>query len=373
MKFKFKPHIIDTTLPDGLYGQTAAADLDGDGNLEFITGQRYGDIFCYKYESPEKWSRFLIGEDSPSDVGGCVLDVNNNGLNDYIAGGAWYKNNGNISKPFKRFVFDEDLTGVHDITAADINNDGEKEIITMSDKNSLRWYKISDNPESKWEHTEIGPAVHAGVSIGDIDGDGDLDVVRTNVWFENVKGDGSEWKVHHIGPNTPPPSDFNPTFSYYATESYVCDMSGNGKTNDIVFTDAEIPGGKIWWMENLDGSGTKWKKHMVFEKSEHRRGAYHSLYVGDLDNDGDLDILSCEMEGVPGEKPPRWYIWENLDGKGKEWKEHVILDENLGGHEIVAADFTGNGKLDIIGKPWNARENNAVEGKTFVVFLENVM
>ena len=42
MTLHFKPHVIDTDLPPGLYAQTALADLDGDGRLEFITGQQYG-------------------------------------------------------------------------------------------------------------------------------------------------------------------------------------------------------------------------------------------------------------------------------------------------------------------------------------------
>ena len=45
---------------------------------------------------------------------------------------------------------------------------------------------------------------------------------------------------------------------------------------------------------------------------------------------------------------------------------------NLGGHEIVVGDVTGNGKLDILGKPWPPVEGNAVGGKMFVVFLEGI-
>jgi hypothetical protein len=151
-------------------------------------------------------------------------------------------------------------------------------------------------------------------------------------------------------------------------------MNGNG-WQDIVFTDAEIPGGKVWWMENLDGRGLSWERHEIAvwdPEKEPRRGAYHSLVVRDLDGGGDLDVLSCEMEAVGGERPPRWYIWENLDGKGGAWQEHVILDANMGGHAACVGDVTGNGRLDIIAKPWRASEKNALNGKMFVLFLENV-
>lgn len=371
MKFQFKAHIIDTDLPAGNYAQTALADLDNDGRLEYIVGQQYGSIFYYKFHAADTWTRHLLGKDSPSDVGGCALDVDNDGWMDFVAGGAWYRNSRSADQAFERVVFDPDLTGVHDVVAADIDSDGRMEIITMSDKNNTRWYRIPPDPAQQWERHNIGPGVHAGLSVGDLNGSGHLDIVRTNIWFQNVRGDGTEWAQRHIGPNTPPPPDFQPYFAYDATRSFVCDMNGDGR-NDIVFTDAEIPGGKIWWMENVDGKGTTWRRHDIPNGDPRRRGAYHSLYVGDLDGDGDYDIFSCEMEAVGGEGNPRWYIWENLDGKGGAWQEHIILDANLGGHEAVVGDITGNGLPDIIAKPWRPREANALGGKVFVVFLENV-
>jgi hypothetical protein len=306
-------------------------------------------------------------------VGGCALDVDGDRWVDFVTGGAWYRNSRDPQLPFDRFPFDDDLTAVHDVVAADLDGDGKAEIITMSDQNNLRFYKIPADPTQPWTRTDIGPAVHAGVSVGDINGNGHLDIVRTNVWFENIKGDGSQWVVHHIGFNASPPLDFQPYFAYYATHSVVCDMNANGM-NDIIFVDNEIPGGFVWWMENVHGDGSKWVRHdiAVPKEGEPRRGAYHSFYVGDLDGDGDLDVFSCEMEGVPGEAGPRYYIWENLDGIGGSWAEHVILDANLGGHATMVGDITGNGFPDMISKPWQPNPKNAVDGKIFVVFLENL-
>lgn len=372
-KFRFKHHVIDLSLPPGNYGQTLLADLDGDGIMEFITGQQFGSIFCYKFITPDKWERTEIAKSSPSDVGLCCFDVDGDGLPDLVTGGAWYRNPGSLHKEWEKIVFDGELAGVHDIICGDINRDGRNEVITMSDRNDLRWYRIPDNPRNSWEKKYISPPVHAGISLGDIDGSGNLSIIRTDRCFKNINGDASAWGIHYIGPNSMPPVDFQPRYAFDGTINRVCDINGDG-INDIVFTDAEIPGGKIWWMENVAGDGTIWQRHDIFSPvpGQPRRGALHSLVAIDIDRDGDIDLITAEMEGVPGEKPPKYYIYENVKGNGSEWVEHVILDINLGGHELVAGDIRGNGKIDIMSKPWSPSPNNQVGGKVFVIYLENI-
>ena len=102
------------------------------------------------------------------------------------------------------------------------------------------------------------------------------------------------------------------------------------------------------------------------------RGALHSLKLADFDDDGDDDILTVEMERFPGARSPRWFIWENVDGRG-QFVERVILDANLGGHDTVVGDVDGDGDIDICSKPWAARPENAVGGKYHFDFLENLL
>ena len=339
-----------------------------DGRPDFITGRSRGEILWYRQEAPDRWVRHKLGEQSPSDVGGTALDVDGDGWVDFVTGGAWYRNTGKPrTEPFERIVFDTDLASVHDVVVADVDGDGRPDVLTMSDKNNLRWYRIPNDPRQPWERHDIGPSVHAGIGVGDLDGDGDPDVVRSNLWFENADGKGTKWTVHENIPFG------NPTKPYpLATHCGVLDLDRDGD-NDLVMTENEIKAGRIGWLENVDGRGGAWKLHELPKDDAAPRGAYHSLIVADFDNDGDADVFTCEMEGIPGDRPPRWFLWENADGKGQRFVEHVILDAQLGGHLAVAADVDGDGDLDIVSKLWRPRKDNANEGRNHVDFLENLL
>ncbi len=362
----FRHHFVDRDLPGSAWAQTAVADLDRDGRLDYITGKSNAEIRWYRMERPDRWVMHPLGERSPSDVGGAVMDVDVDGWIDFIAGGAWYRNSGEPrTKRFERIPFCDQVNAVHDLVLADLDGDGRRDVISMSDKNNLRWYRISSDPRTLWKRSDIGPSLHAGVAVGDLDGDGDLDVVRSNTWFENADGQAQTWETH---PNIP---FGNPNSPYpLATRCVVLDVDLD-EDLDLVMTENEIRAGRIGWLENADGRGGTWQLHELPANDDSARGAYHSLIVADFDNDGDADVFTCEMEGIPGARSPRWFIWENLDGKGQQFAERVILDANLGGHDVVAADFDSDGDLDLVGKLWRPRSDNANQGRNHVDYLEN--
>jgi hypothetical protein len=136
----FRHHFVDRELPGSSWGQTAAADLDRDGRPDFITGRSRGEILWYRCEAPDRWQRYRLGEQSPSEVGGAALDVDGDGWVDFVTGGAWYRNSGRPrSEPFERLVFDGELASVHDVVRADLDGDARSDVLTMSDKNNWIW------------------------------------------------------------------------------------------------------------------------------------------------------------------------------------------------------------------------------------------
>src|SRR5688572_8372299 len=182
-ELRFRHHYIDRDLPGSSYGQSCLVDVDKDGDLDFITGGKdeRKTIYWFEYQQPERWVRHVLGIDHPSDVGGAAFDVDGDGWIDHVTGGVWYRNTGTPrTEPFERIVFDGELAAVHDLVIADLDGNGRLEIVTMSDKNNLRWYRLPANPRQTWERHNIGAGVHAGVAVGDIDGDGDPDIARSN-------------------------------------------------------------------------------------------------------------------------------------------------------------------------------------------------
>lgn len=343
---KFELHRIDE-IGDRM-GQTSLADVDQDGDLDWITGCSHGDVWWFEYRGPDDWVRHKIGSQVGTEVGGTAIDVDGDGWVDQVSGGTWFRNPGDPrGKEFTRHS-NGAIDNAHDNVAADVDGDGKLDLVMMQDTQGVFWYKIPKDPTQPWASHRIGPAVHGGIAprgVGDLDGDGDADVVRSTGWYENADGKGGKWtwRANIDGGHD---GKFKDT-----TKAWIVDLDRDGD-NDVVMTDADAggPNRRAHWFENRDGKGGSWVRHPIASD----KGDLHTLAVADFDNDGDADVFSGEGplgNTGPGEKR-RWFIWENADGRGGSWREHMIL-EGPRCHEGVAADVDGDGDVDICSKPWS--------------------
>ncbi len=372
-QLEFRHRVIADDLPLASVGLTALVDVDRDGRLDFVLGAAQpapATLYWFRFVGPDRWEKYVVGTHFLSVVGLAALDVDGDGWLDFVCSGVWYRNTGKPrQEQFERIVFDANAAGAHDIVAADIDGDGRLDIVMMGDERtrlkSLRWYKIPADPRQPWQFHVIGPPVHGAIApngMMDVDGDGDLDVLRADTWFENKDGRGLQWLPH---PNIP----FGRKGPYgVCVRTAVADLDGDGK-QEIIMVDADITDGKAVILRTPD-KGQTWQKQQLPQSFAY--GSMHSLAVADFNADGRLDIFVNEQEDLlpQGRQNPRWVIWENLGGG--QFAERIVLDQKLGGHEAVAGDVDGDGDIDICSKEWIAKPYNATQGRMHIDFLENL-
>lgn len=360
------------------FGASALVDLDGDGDLDFAAVNRADKRFYwFEHVSKSEWKRHSIGELPLAQLGGAAMDVDGDGWVDLIVGGYWFRNPGKPREAgFTRFRYDSTIQNeIHDIVTADVDGDGRNDIVAMGDREGCFWYSVPKNPAqgSDWPRTTITLDVlddrvdiHSGfypAGVGDLDGDGDA-VFLADRWMEN-NGGGKQWTARRVFFGRRGPWGFS-------SRSAIVDLDGDGD-NDIVVTDSDGQNSGIAWLENNGKRPPGFTTRYIAKRAPGTRGSFHALRVADFDGDGDLDLFTAEQEDpsiLPVGAGPRWYIFENL-GKGV-FEERVILDRNLGAHDSWVGDVDGDGDIDIVSKIWRVWPGNGNRGRVHIDWLENL-
>jgi hypothetical protein len=190
--------------------------------------------------------------------------------------------------------------------------------------------------------TAPGP-VH--VPLADFDGDGDLDILalvtqdHEEVWaFENL-GDGKFRKRLLFD---------NLNFDLGSVGLVLTDLDQDGKP-DLLWVagdnlEIRYPYPQRWhgcfWLRNLGN----WQ----FEKKRIATlGGAYAAAVGDLDGDGDLDVVLVSMFNDWRQPGAASVVWLENDGH-QNFRTWQIADRPISLATVACGDLNGDGRADIV-------------------------
>lgn len=241
-----------------------------------------------------------------------------------------------ISQNWQEHIISNEAVLTFQTIAADIDNDGDMDALSVngSPQAGFAWFKNEDGLGNFGPKELIGLiSAPRYIASGDIDGDGDIDVVGTSpaspndrlVWYENADGLGDFVGVNFITTNTQGQAAVK-----------VADINGDG-ANDIIVNSQDDRA--LSWYENLDGLGNFSSSRIIITDYVIGMG----LAVADMDNDNDIDIVV----GTSGAVPMSWF--ENTDGLGSFSSPHEVSSPGFGIFFMFVEDLDGDGDNDIMG------------------------
>jgi hypothetical protein len=236
-----------------------------------------------------------------------------------------------------------------DICTADFNKDGKTDVVARTVKGTVIVY-IQNSP-GKWRPIEIETPHHDGTDIADMDNDGDPDIIINGLWIETpsdiFKG---AWNKHDYAPKWYSQRTGKKGEWYdNNTKVSVDDINEDGFP-DIFISNAENTGYAISWYENPGKEkGKQWKEHIVGYMN-----FCHTLRIADMDNDGDKDIVCGELIIWNSPNPEGYHPVVVFVNKGNnlEWQKQIIAEKGCYGGAV--GDMDNDGDWDIVApRNWN--------------------
>ena len=272
-----------------------AADLDGDGDRDALSSSSLDDTIAW-YENTNGLGDFgpplIVTTEAIHVFDAIAVDIDGDGDQDVASAEAghsrvrWYENTDGLGTFGPPVIVTAMATGVRNVFAVDLDGDGDQDLLYANyDNDEIAWSPNFDGNGFFWPKQVISSSVIGAhdVYAADLDGDDDLDVISAAdlgdevAWYENTDGLGT------FGPGIRISGLTDRALSVFAG-----DVDGDGD-QDVLSGSALDR--KVAWYENTDGLGTFGPQKLITTMADGVR----SVFAADVEGDGDLDVFSASQ------------------------------------------------------------------------------
>ena len=316
-------------------------DVDRDGDLDFIAANNNQKNRLHRWDTATNSfdAGTDIGIETDATISAELGDVNGDGYLDFVAG-----NNSN-AQTNKLYLWDatannfatqdpilSDMDNTYSLALGDADGDGDVHLMTgtgnFGANNLYTWNSTTPDFDAA---TSIGTELDdtKRIALGDVDGDGDLDVV--------VGNDYAPTRLYLNAPTlfTPAAASAGIAASLNARGMGVADYDGDGDPDIYV---AVSNAANVLYRNNGNGTFTD----VAASAGVAQTGNGQGVSWADYDSDGDLDVF------LTNNQTANFLYQNNNDGTFTDQAATAgVQDPANQGNAAPWADVDGDGDLDI--------------------------
>ncbi|MEZ5008685.1 MAG: FG-GAP-like repeat-containing protein [Chitinophagales bacterium] len=306
-------------------------DLDDDNDLDLVFAN-YGpdQVGFFENNGQDKFIVKKVITSSTYNIQAVhALDVNNDGLMDVITSAenqlSWFENLGLNYYSQQQFVT-ESISLASSIYSNDFDNDGIIDLVCNNYNGALSWYK--NDGEGNFTNRLVSNIQNSrSIYTADLDNDGDIDIVASFDdklrWFEN-DSDGN-FMSH----------DIESTLFLSVRSITTADLNNDGFLDIIASTGSNFDG--VVWLEN-NGNGGFNQEHIFGELFN----SSLAVTAGDFDGDNDIDIVAIHERQIV------YYKNSNNGNFDSFWILYTATVGTLSLGSIYSTDLDNDGDLDLV-------------------------
>ncbi len=180
----WKPVLISRVYGDGM----VIADLNRDGRLDLVRPGFWLEIPADS--TRDEWREHWIIRDWPDRAGIAVANINGDGREDVFLAAAestgrlsWFESTDPARKKWVEHLVDPSVNFVHTFKLADVNLDAELNIVFSEMQQSAHkrvGFFLNQGESSGWRFQVLATTGSHNIRTADIDNDGDIDIVGAN-------------------------------------------------------------------------------------------------------------------------------------------------------------------------------------------------